>query len=159
MLEAAAALLGEVGYDGLSIGGIAARAGVGRQTIYRWWDSKSAIVAEAVVEGLIALDEPMDAAPTTPAEWLAGFATGLRDAHSVSLVRALAAASAEDDAESAALYARLTAPAHAQLVALMGGTDAAEARADAAIGALLYRVLTRRPIDDETVAALVRLVG
>jgi len=37
--------------------------------------------------------------------------------------------------------------------------DDAGARGDAAIGALLYRVLTRRPIDDDVVAALVRLLG
>ncbi|SHN45227.1 TetR/AcrR family transcriptional regulator [Cryptosporangium aurantiacum] len=46
-LTAAFDLLQEVGYAKLSIEGIAARAGVGKQTIYRWWPSKGAVVFDA----------------------------------------------------------------------------------------------------------------
>ena len=42
ILVAAAELIAEVGYRKLSIEAIAARAGVGKQTIYRWWPSKGA---------------------------------------------------------------------------------------------------------------------
>ncbi|MFI1352405.1 TetR/AcrR family transcriptional regulator [Streptomyces sp. NPDC020898] len=48
--EAALALVGEVGYQKVTIEGIAARAGVGKQTIYRWWSSKADVVMEAFVD-------------------------------------------------------------------------------------------------------------
>ena len=46
ILEATRELIVEVGYDGMSIEGIAGRAGVGKQTIYRWWPSKAALVLD-----------------------------------------------------------------------------------------------------------------
>ncbi|MEU3183014.1 TetR/AcrR family transcriptional regulator [Streptomyces sp. NPDC006923] len=45
--DAALALVGEVGYPKTTIEGIAARAGVGKQTIYRWWPSKGAVLLDA----------------------------------------------------------------------------------------------------------------
>jgi AcrR family transcriptional regulator len=47
ILTAAADLLGEVGYTKLAVEAIAARAGVGKQTIYRWWPDKGAVVLDA----------------------------------------------------------------------------------------------------------------
>src|SRR5688572_3560572 len=47
ILTAAFDLLQEVGYAKLSIEGVAARAGVGKQTIYRWWPSKGAVLFDA----------------------------------------------------------------------------------------------------------------
>jgi AcrR family transcriptional regulator len=49
VLEAADDLLVERGFAGVTIEGIAARAGVAKQTIYRWWDSKSDILFDALV--------------------------------------------------------------------------------------------------------------
>ena len=46
VLEATQKLIGTVGYDNMSIDAIAATAGVGKQTIYRWWRSKAAVVLE-----------------------------------------------------------------------------------------------------------------
>ena len=40
----------ERGYDKLTIEAIAARAGVGKQTIYRWWPSRPALVADVLLE-------------------------------------------------------------------------------------------------------------
>ncbi|WP_030453953.1 TetR/AcrR family transcriptional regulator [Herbidospora cretacea] len=49
ILTAALDLAGEVGYARLSIEGIAARAGAGKQTIYRWWPSKGAVLFDALL--------------------------------------------------------------------------------------------------------------
>ncbi|MEU0069246.1 TetR/AcrR family transcriptional regulator [Streptomyces sp. NPDC006332] len=48
--DAALALVGEVGYPRTTIEGIAARAGVGKQTIYRWWTSKADVLLEAFLD-------------------------------------------------------------------------------------------------------------
>ncbi|MFB6954025.1 TetR/AcrR family transcriptional regulator [Streptomyces niveus] len=47
---AALSLVGENGYAKTTIEGIAARAGVGKQTIYRWWPSKAAVLLEAFLD-------------------------------------------------------------------------------------------------------------
>jgi AcrR family transcriptional regulator len=48
IVEATLALLAEEGFDRLSIEAIAHRAGVGKATIYRRWDTKTALVVEAL---------------------------------------------------------------------------------------------------------------
>ncbi|WP_415950678.1 TetR/AcrR family transcriptional regulator [Streptomyces sp. KLOTTS4A1] len=48
--DAALSLVGEVGYGKTTIEGIAARAGVGKQTIYRWWSSKGEVLLEAFID-------------------------------------------------------------------------------------------------------------
>ncbi|RZU19092.1 TetR family transcriptional regulator [Kribbella rubisoli] len=59
ILDAALELCGEQLYAGLTMEGIAKRAGVGKQTIYRWWPSKAAILLEAIEErGRSTLDFP-----------------------------------------------------------------------------------------------------
>ena len=46
ILDATRELIIKIGYDAMSIEAIAATAGVGKQTIYRWWPSKAALVLE-----------------------------------------------------------------------------------------------------------------
>lgn len=50
ILESALALVEEHGSAGLTIEGIAARSGVGRPTIYRWWKNKGEILSQAYLE-------------------------------------------------------------------------------------------------------------
>jgi AcrR family transcriptional regulator len=52
ILAATHALLEELGYEKLSIEGIAARAAVGKATIYRWWPSKGALAMEAFLDAV-----------------------------------------------------------------------------------------------------------
>jgi AcrR family transcriptional regulator len=47
VLEAVDDLLVDVGYAAMTMKGIAERAGVGRQTVYRWWSTKAEILLEA----------------------------------------------------------------------------------------------------------------
>ncbi|EID56463.1 TetR/AcrR family transcriptional regulator [Saccharomonospora xinjiangensis] len=66
ILDATRALVAEHGYAKVGIEAIAARAGVGKQTIYRWWPSKGAVVLDAVRalsengEGQLALPDTGD---------------------------------------------------------------------------------------------------
>ena len=65
ILSATRELIAENGYAKLSIEGIAAAAGVGKQTIYRWWPSRAAVVFDAILDanshhGSIALPDTGD---------------------------------------------------------------------------------------------------
>jgi AcrR family transcriptional regulator len=50
VLHAADDLLAERGFNGVTIEGIAARAGVAKQTIYRWWPSKVDIFLDTLID-------------------------------------------------------------------------------------------------------------
>src|SRR5438477_8452224 len=50
VLEAADDLLVECGFAGVTVEGIAARAKVAKQTIYRWWSSKTDILFDALAD-------------------------------------------------------------------------------------------------------------
>lgn len=60
VLDAAAKLLSERGYAGITIEGIAAEAGVGKMTIYRWWSTKASIYMELYAELAAQIAPPAD---------------------------------------------------------------------------------------------------
>jgi AcrR family transcriptional regulator len=53
VLAATAALVERDGYGRVTMEAIARRAGVSKQTVYRWWPSKAAIIVEALSEGAV----------------------------------------------------------------------------------------------------------
>jgi len=99
ILAASLELLAAHGYGGLTIEAIAARAGTGKQTIYRWWPSKAAVVLEALnadVSLLVAVPQA-----GTARERLAGFlretfAGVTRQPEIAAILRALMAAAQLD---------------------------------------------------------------
>jgi AcrR family transcriptional regulator len=60
VLEAADGLLAEAGFSGVTIESIAARAGVGKQTIYRWWPSKTDVLMDAFLDDAFQHLKPQD---------------------------------------------------------------------------------------------------
>jgi AcrR family transcriptional regulator len=58
ILEAAIDLFVEEGFEGMSIEGVAARAGVGKTTIYRRWESKEDLVVDAIDQLVFDVEPP-----------------------------------------------------------------------------------------------------
>jgi AcrR family transcriptional regulator len=58
IIDATLELLPTVRYSNLTIEAIGAKAGVGKATVYRWWPSKGALVAEAIATKLQIEDPP-----------------------------------------------------------------------------------------------------
>ncbi|MEV0824899.1 TetR/AcrR family transcriptional regulator [Nonomuraea rubra] len=97
--QATLAILGEKGMDGLSIEGVAARAGVNKTTIYRRWGTRAALLADALAAGTsrqIALPDTGNVRDD-----LVAFALRVRDAivapSSRGLMTALAAGGIHDE--------------------------------------------------------------
>ena len=47
ILDSTLKLLGKNGFSNLTIEDVAARAGVGKMTVYRWWPNKASMIADA----------------------------------------------------------------------------------------------------------------
>lgn len=58
ILDAAIDLFVEEGFEGMSVEGVAARAGVGKTTIYRRWSSKEDLVIDAIDQLIFAVQPP-----------------------------------------------------------------------------------------------------
>ncbi|MFG3614708.1 TetR/AcrR family transcriptional regulator [Nocardia sp. NPDC047654] len=129
ILAATAQLIREVSYAKLSIEAIAARAGVGKQTIYRWWPSKGAVVFDAMLEsdsgpmGLALSDTGDIAADLRPL--LRGSVVALTDPGFESFLRAMYI-EIQQDAELAAAYRdRLLLPQRAAVADRLAAAVAA----------------------------------
>jgi AcrR family transcriptional regulator len=167
VLEAADDLLVERGFAGVTIEGIAAKAGVAKQTIYRWWDSKTDILFDALTQDAAEFfTEPdtgsLGADLRARLRELATFLTGT-DAGAV--LRALAGQAQHDPAVAARFESefisgqreldRLPFRRAASRGELNAGADI-ELAIDQLAGPVYYRVLiTGQPVPPDYTDALV----
>ena len=170
ILTAAYELVGEIGYARLTIEGIAARAGTGKQTIYRWWPSKADVVLDAVATNAdlnIPIPDEGSYAADLRAFLMASFALG----NQPTLIGILRALMAEAQIDEAFWRRFRDAFLQRRRDALGVITGRAQARgdlppgvspgtvADIVFGVIWYRVLATRELPgsalaDELVAAL-----
>lgn len=155
ILDATRALLVESGYADVTMDRVAERAGVGKQTLYRRWRSKAPLVAESVMDAYgdtraLEIPDTGDIATdlSSLVRLIAKFVVAPENA---ALLRALAAAAADNPGDGEALYRQLTEPQHDAVVRRLRQGVASrqvrdgvniEAVADAIIGAYLYRLLS-----------------
>ncbi|MDJ0363292.1 TetR/AcrR family transcriptional regulator [Rhodococcus sp. H29-C3] len=152
VLEATQALLTDKGLPGLTVDDIASHAGVSKNTIYRWWPNKAAVLMDAFTAATSAkLKAPVDGTATQRFR-----AQVHRVAHLMNEPEArrpfiaLVAASQHDPELAAALRDRFIAERRTSAAALLG--QIAQERPDRnnldpdividlAYGALYYRLL------------------
>jgi AcrR family transcriptional regulator len=165
ILDAAFRLLTDPGTEGLTIDAIAAEAGVGRQTIYRWWPSKGAVVADALARHAQVVVPERDTGSFNGdlKAFLADSFAGLEDEGLAGRLRQIVAAAQEDE-HVARVLSDFTAIRRAALRALLKrGQDAGELPpgadldmlVDMAYGVLYYRLLVgHAPLDEKAAASL-----
>lgn len=169
ILDATLDLLDVVRYANLTIEAITTKAGVSKATVYRWWPSKGALVAEAISRSMRVEDPPetddFRADLITAVEIsIANFARSRGGA----LMTALAADLIDDPALLTSFREDFVEPRRRVMGRLIDrgvreGYFAAESDAellmDVWAGVVFYRALMKhRPIDDDLAAHLVDLV-
>jgi AcrR family transcriptional regulator len=156
ILDATRALLIATSYAELSMESVAARAGVGKKTLYRRWPSKAPLVAEAVLDaygrnGSFPVPDTGDIRADLLA-WLVEHTEFIAEPANAALIRALVAAAAANPVDNEELGRQLSMPQHDGLMTrLRRAAENGEVRpdadldaiADGLIGALLLRLLTR----------------
>ena len=133
ILDAAVALLNEVGYNELSIEAVASRARVGRPTVYRRWPSKLDLVVDAVVRLAPAVSAPDTGDVFADLEEL--ISGTIEEMTRSSVGRAILALAGTGATDRAELYDRfnehyLVPRRDAFLTVLRRGIDAGRLRAD-----------------------------
>ena len=168
ILAAALDLLGRVGYGSLTIEGVAARAGVGKSTIYRHWPGKLELVEDAIRTVKAPLVVPGTGSVHHRVEaLLRQVAEGLADSTWSSCLPAIIEA-AERDPEVRGLHRRLSCERRQVLVdVLAGGVAGGELPdgldlgllAECLVGPIVVRrLLLHEPFDPGEVARLVHQV-
>jgi len=164
ILDATFRLLG-MPDEPVTIDAIAAEAGVGRQTIYRWWPTKGAVVADALIRYALAVVPERDTGSFTAdlEAFIVDSFAGLQNEGYNARLRQIVA-QAQHDEHVAGLLASFTAARRARLRAIFErGRDAGELPSDADLdmlvdmvyGVLYYRLLIgHAPLDRHAARSL-----
>lgn len=171
ILTAAFELIGEVGYAGLTIEGIAARSGAGKQTVYRWWPSKADVLLDALAAKAdmhVPIPDEGSYRADLRAFLTATFAMG-RKQQVIDVLRALMA-HAQIDAEFGERFRASFLQRRRDALGII--LERAQARGDLppgrspgtvteiVFGVVWYRLLaTGRPLDDQLVNELVNTLA
>lgn len=166
ILAAVVALISELGYEQVSIEAIARRAGVGKQTIYRWWPSKGAVVLEALDDSLrsvVGFADSGDVVEDLRAQ-LKGVSQLLGSAEVGPVYQGLIAAAQSDPALSRAHLDTVIEPATVACRELLARAKAQgqlradvddQAIIDMLYGAIYYRLLLHtRPLEPDQIDAV-----
>ncbi|MEW5811952.1 MAG: TetR/AcrR family transcriptional regulator [Actinomycetota bacterium] len=137
------------GFDKLTIEAVAARAGVGKQTIYRWWPSRHALVADVILADADRILRPVPASADVTTDlctWAVDLAAALTTARGNALLTFLTTAGIEHPETAQRLRAGFSTPLHEavrdRLLAHGCAEAAAGDAADAIVGGIVYAVLT-----------------
>lgn len=171
ILSATREELAERGYDRLSIDRVALRAGVAKQTVYRWYPSKDELVADCLLRGFVVTPSvPLDDSGDLRADvrqWMRDFVAVTHDPQAVALIRAAGAAAGENREIARGFQQQMNSMARSALTArLTAAVDSGQLRpdtpastvAETLVGSLLYRLVTHEEITLEFVDELARIV-
>ncbi|WP_331771856.1 TetR/AcrR family transcriptional regulator (plasmid) [Embleya sp. NBC_00888] len=160
VLHAADDLLVEHGFGALTVEAIARRAGVAKQTIYRWWPSKVEILLDTLIEDSEKLLPVPTETPTADGirRYVRDFARFVTDDPAGKVLLALIAEAQHNPDTAKSLHRRYLAPRRDRERAMLThAIDAGEISPaltpddtiDALIGPIVYRALTRSPLSRE----------
>lgn len=161
ILRAAAELLEDHGFEAMTIEGIAARAKVSKQTVYRWWSSKADVLVEALAAGYLPGTVPVPAHRAGLRADLQDWFDEMRETiagGNTTLVQAVLATLASGTERAAAVRAWLVVPVRTGLTdrfrahetlhpGSLPGTP--EFLAELLAGSLLLRLMFAEPTSQE----------
>jgi len=156
----------EVGYDRLTMDGVAHRARASKATLYRRWSSKQSLVVDAVIRSKRTGDTTLPDTGTLRGDLLAVFCgpTGLRDEQSMRVLGSVLTALQTDHTFAETFREKHVNPKRAGVVALFARADARGELAPgvdptligpALVGILLHRAFV---LGDQITAELVERV-
>jgi AcrR family transcriptional regulator len=156
ILDAAYELVRERGFAAVTTADIAACAGAGKQTLYRWWPTKSALVLDALADWIA---QHEDAARRTLSAFLVQLCRSATEA--APILRALLAEAQHDAALRTAVERKLIGPLRVAMRGCLDGFRPAERErlVSAIYGAVMYQLMLHQPLDAVFVRGITRMVN